>query len=52
MRVPDRYIDEYFDQGFTIHEYWNDQTIADMAIRYPGIDMSPYATAHPPAITG
>ncbi len=27
------------------HEYWNGQTIADMAIRYPGIDMSPYEAA-------
>ena len=24
------------------HEYWNAQTITDMAIRYPGIDMTPY----------
>jgi ectoine hydroxylase-related dioxygenase (phytanoyl-CoA dioxygenase family) len=29
------------------HEYWNAQTIADMAIRYPGIDMSPYEAALP-----
>lgn len=27
------------------HEYWNSQTIADMAIRYTGIDMSPYSSA-------
>lgn len=24
------------------HEYWNDQTIDDMEIRYPGIDTTPY----------
>jgi Phytanoyl-CoA dioxygenase (PhyH) len=24
------------------HPYWTDQTIADMEVRYPGIDMSPY----------
>jgi hypothetical protein len=24
------------------HPYWNEQTIADVAARYPGIDMSPY----------
>ena len=24
------------------HPYWTDQTIADMAVRYPGIDMDPY----------
>jgi ectoine hydroxylase-related dioxygenase (phytanoyl-CoA dioxygenase family) len=24
------------------HPYWTDQTIADMTIRYPGIDMTPY----------
>ena len=23
-------------------EYWNDQTLADVADRYPGIDMDPY----------
>ncbi len=23
-------------------EYWNDQTIADVAARYPGMDMTPY----------
>ena len=23
-------------------EYWNDQTLADVAARYPGIDMTPY----------
>jgi Phytanoyl-CoA dioxygenase (PhyH) len=24
------------------HLYWTEQTIADMAVRYPGIDMAPY----------
>jgi hypothetical protein len=24
------------------HAYWNDQTLADVARRYPGIDMAPY----------
>jgi Phytanoyl-CoA dioxygenase (PhyH) len=24
------------------HPYWTDQTIADMEVRYPGIDMNPY----------
>jgi hypothetical protein len=24
------------------HEYWNEQTVDDVAARYPGIDMSPY----------
>ncbi len=24
------------------HDYWNEQTLADTALRYPGIDMSPY----------
>ena len=24
------------------HPYWTDQTIADMEVRYPGIDMGPY----------
>ncbi|MDH3706328.1 MAG: phytanoyl-CoA dioxygenase family protein [Acidimicrobiia bacterium] len=32
-------------------EYWNDQTIADVARRYPGIDLSPYAEAMAPAGT-
>jgi Phytanoyl-CoA dioxygenase (PhyH) len=27
------------------HPYWNAQTIVDMAIRYPGIDMTPYKVA-------
>ncbi|MGZ7011341.1 MAG: phytanoyl-CoA dioxygenase family protein [Ilumatobacteraceae bacterium] len=27
------------------HPYWTDQTIADMEIRYPGIDMEPYRAA-------
>lgn len=26
------------------HDYWDPQTIADTARRYPGIDMTPYAT--------
>jgi hypothetical protein len=25
--------------------YWNDQTLADVALRYPGMDMEPYRTA-------
>ena len=24
------------------HEYWNDQTLADVQARYPGLDMTPY----------
>jgi hypothetical protein len=24
------------------HDYWNDQTLADVALRYPGMDMTPY----------
>ena len=27
------------------HPYWTDQTIADMAVRYPGIDMAAYHAA-------
>ncbi|MEY2552777.1 MAG: hypothetical protein QOC57_637 [Ilumatobacteraceae bacterium] len=27
------------------HAYWTDQTIADMQVRYPGIDMAPYRAA-------
>ena len=27
------------------HEYWNEQTLADVALRYPGIDMGPYREA-------
>jgi Phytanoyl-CoA dioxygenase (PhyH) len=27
------------------HDYWNEQTLQDVALRYPGIDMSPYRTA-------
>ena len=23
-------------------DYWNEQTLADVAARYPGIDMTPY----------
>ncbi len=26
-------------------EYWNAQTLADVALRYPGIDLSPYAAS-------
>jgi hypothetical protein len=26
------------------HDYWNEQTLADVALRYPGIDMAPYRT--------
>jgi len=26
-------------------DYWNEQTLADVAVRYPGIDMSPYRQA-------
>jgi Phytanoyl-CoA dioxygenase (PhyH) len=29
------------------HPYWNEQTLADVALRYPGIDVEPYA--HPPS---
>jgi hypothetical protein len=29
------------------HDYWNEQTLADTAERYPGIDMSPYRSAAP-----
>lgn len=25
------------------HECWNDQTRRDVALRYPGIDLTPYA---------
>jgi Phytanoyl-CoA dioxygenase (PhyH) len=24
------------------HDYWNEQTLADVAVRYPGMDMTPY----------
>jgi hypothetical protein len=27
------------------HDYWNEQTLHDVALRYPGIDMSPYRSA-------
>ena len=27
------------------HDYWNEQTLADVALRYPGIDMEPYRVA-------
>jgi hypothetical protein len=29
------------------HPYWTDQTIADMEVRYPGIDMAAYRSAEP-----
>ena len=30
--------------------YWNDQTLSDVALRYPGIDLTPYgASVTPPA---
>jgi hypothetical protein len=28
-------------------EYWNDQTLADVALRYPGIDLTPYGAEAP-----
>lgn len=28
------------------HPFWTEQTIADMEVRYPGIDMTPYKNAH------
>ena len=28
-------------------EYWNEQTLADVALRYPGIDMTPYGQTNP-----
>jgi len=32
------------------HDYWNEQTLADVALRYPGFDMGPYrSTDHPPS---
>lgn len=31
-----------FDIPAPGHEYWNEQTIADMQLRYEGIDMQPY----------
>jgi hypothetical protein len=27
------------------HEYWNEQTLAGVAARYPGIDLTPYRVA-------
>jgi hypothetical protein len=29
------------------HEYWNEQTLADVAARYPGMDMTPYRRGDP-----
>ena len=26
------------------HDYWDEQTLADVALRYPGMDMTPYRT--------
>ena len=28
------------------HSYWNEQTLAAVALRYPGMDMKPYRPAH------
>jgi hypothetical protein len=28
-------------------EYWNDQTLADVALRYPGLDTTPYRSTTP-----
>ena len=28
--------------------YWNEQTLTDVAARYPGMDMTPYRAALPP----
>lgn len=28
-------------------DYWNEQTLADMAIRYPGLDLAPYGAKTP-----
>jgi Phytanoyl-CoA dioxygenase (PhyH) len=28
------------------HDYWNEQTLGDVALRYPGIDMGPYRTGN------
>jgi hypothetical protein len=28
-------------------DYWNDQTLADVAVRYPGMDMTPYQQTKP-----
>ncbi len=30
-------------------DYWNDQTLRDVALRYPGIDLSPYGAVRPVA---
>jgi hypothetical protein len=29
------------------HDYWNEQTLTDVALRYPGIDMAPYRPERP-----
>jgi hypothetical protein len=34
-------------------DYWNEQTLADVALRYPGMDMTPYRPpAHVPTVNG
>lgn len=33
-------------------EYWNEQTLRDVSLRYPGMDMSPYAAGDHSVITG
>ena len=29
------------------HEYWTEDTLSGVALRYPGIDLTPYRTATP-----
>jgi hypothetical protein len=29
------------------HDYWNEQSLADVALRYPGLDMEPYRAINP-----
>jgi hypothetical protein len=29
-------------------DYWNEQTLADVALRYPGMDMEPYRRSSTP----
>jgi hypothetical protein len=29
--------------------YWNEQTLPDVALRYPGMDMTPYRITNPPS---
>jgi len=33
-------------------DYWTEQTLADVAVRYPGMDVSPYREANPPRLQG